>query len=161
MPETSTLERVCPYLRNQGEGQIVLTPADGNYCLLASSIHLPRAQQTRYCLGGRFRQCSRYQRQDNRPIPRYVRGARPMHVRPAAPTVRLRTLPWRYPWVVPALKWLFIVALLLLFIQLWRWRMAATAPFVVKRDPIPISILTPTPETPERYLRPTLGPPPW
>lgn len=162
MPEESpAIERVCPFLRRRNASGAVLTPLDDNFCLLASSIHLPRAQQTRYCLGGRFEQCPRYKRQGARPIPRYVRGARPQKVRPSAPTVNLRTLPWRYPWVLPALKWLFVILLIVLFVYIWQWRMSKTPPFVVERDPTPISILTPTPEIPEFYLRPTKGPPEW
>ena len=163
MPEERPpIERVCPYLRGRGGSGPVPTPDDGNRCLLASSIHLPRTQQTRYCLGGRFEQCPRYQRQEARPIPRYVRGARPMNVRPSAPTLRLRTLPWRYPWVPGLLTWLVILLLVVLFIVLWQWRMAHTQPYVVKRDIVPTPVITPAaPEIPANYLRPTAGPPEW
>jgi len=162
MPEeTPPIERVCPFLRGRGDSGPVLTPSDENTCLLASSIHLPRVQQTRYCLGGHFEQCQRYQLQGNRPIPRYVRGARPMNVRPSAPTVRLRTLPWRYPWVPRALKWLLILTIAALFLALWQWRMSNVQPYVVKRETIPTPIVTSTPEMPVRYLPPTEGPPAW
>jgi hypothetical protein len=160
MPEAPPVERTCPYLRGR-KGRISSTPGDNNYCLLASSIHLPRAQQTRYCLGGHFEDCTRYQRQAARPVPRYVRGARPVQVRPNTPTVRLHTLPWRYPWVRPVLKWLLIILLVVGFVALWRWRMAETKPYVVQRDPVPTPLVTPVLEQPEQYLLPTAGPPEW
>ena len=162
MPEeTPSIERVCPFLRGRNASDPAATPGDDNYCLLASSIHLPRMQQTRYCLGGHFEQCQRYQIQGNRPLPRYVRGARPMNVRPSAPTVKLRTLPWRHPWAPRALKWLVILGLTALFIALWQWRIANTHPYVVKRDFVPTPVVTPAPEIPIQYLRPTEGPPEW
>ena len=162
MPDEMTvIERVCPYLRGRSASHPALTPGPDNYCLLASSIHLPRAQQTRYCLGGHFEQCHRYQLQGDRPLPRYVRGARPMNVRASAPTVKLRTLPWRHPRAPRALKWLIILSLTALFIALWQWRMTNIHPYVVKRDSVPTPVVTPAPEIPIRYLRPTEGPPEW
>jgi len=160
MAEVPQVDRICPYLRGRG-GDVSVTPGEDNYCLLASSIHLPRAQQTRYCLGGHYRECARFQLQEGRPVPRYVRGARPVQVRPSTPTVQLRTLPWRYPWVLPALKWLLILLLVALFIYLWRWRMQQTRPYVVNRDPIPTPVVSPVPDTPELCLLPTAGPPEW
>ncbi len=161
MAEQSRIERVCPYLRGRREAAPVLTPGSDNLCLLASSIHLPRSQQARYCLGGRFEQCQRYQRQKNRPIPRYVRGAHPPSIRASAPTIQRRTLPWRHSWVLPALKWLIIILLAAIFIYVWRWRMSNTRPFVVQRDPVPTPIIAPAQELNPRYLRPTAGPPEW
>ena len=161
MPDNFTIEHVCPHLRSRKYGKNVALPAEDNYCALTSSIHLPRPHQTHYCLGGNFQRCTRYQRQGNRPIPRYVRGARPAAITTSEPPAPLRPLPWRYPWVRPALKWLLVAALLVLFVQLWRWRMAQTPAFVVQRDPTPSVIITVTPEPPEIYLRPTAGPPPW
>ncbi len=160
MAETPQIDRICPYLRGRG-GDVSLTPGEDNYCLLASSIHLPRAQQTRYCMGGHYRDCSRFQMQDGRPVPRYVRGTRPVQVRPSTPTLKLRTLPWRYPWVPSALKWLLILLLAALFIYLWQWRMHQTRPYVVERDPIPTPVASPAPDNPELYLPPTAGPPEW
>jgi hypothetical protein len=161
MPEDSQRERVCPYLRGRSDALPSLTPGDDNLCLLASSIHLPRPQQARFCLGGRFEQCPRYQRQKDHPIPHFVRGARPADVRPSAPTIPLRTLPWRHPWALPALKWLIIILLAALFIFLWRWRMANTRPFVVEREIAPTPITAPVQEAAPQYLRPTGGPPEW
>lgn len=161
MAEKPLVERICPYLRGRHDASPSLTPGSDNLCLLASSIHLPRSQQARYCLGGRFEQCQRYQRQKNRPVPRYVRGAQPLDIRASTPTISRRTLPWRHPWVLPALKWLIVIALITLFIFLWRWRMNNTRPFVVERDPVPTPITAPAQETAPQYLRPTAGPPPW
>ncbi len=162
MPETAAVGRVCPFLRGRNGVKDVLEPGEDNYCLLASSIHLPRSQQTRFCLGGRYEQCTRYQLQGNRPIPRYVRGARPMNVRASAPVLQLKTLPWRYPWVRPLLKWTVIILLVVSFVMLWRWRMANTPPYIVERDTLPAAATTPpTPEIPSNYLRPTEGPAQW
>ena len=161
MPERAPIERICPYLRGRKGIDPHPQPSEENLCLLASSIHLPRAQQSRYCLGGHFQECPRYQRQGSRPIPRYVRGARPVQVRPATPTVKLRTLPWRYPWALPVLKWVLILLLATLFIYLWQWRMGQTRPYVVQRDPVPTPLVTTVPDIPEQYLIPTAGPPEW
>jgi len=158
MSDSST-QRICPHLRGPGVAQAL--PDEKNRCVLASSIYLPRAQQTRFCLGGRYRQCPRFLRQGDRPIPPYVKGAQAPSVRPTTPTVRLRTLPWRYPWVPAALKWLLLALLLVAFVWLWQWRMAQTPPFVVEREQPPTPLATPTPEPPEQWLRPTAGPKPW
>jgi len=161
MAEKPLVERICPYLRGRHDASPTLAPGADNLCLLVSSIHLPRSQQARYCLGGRFEQCPRYQRQKNRPIPRYVRGAQPLDIRTSTPTISRRTLPWRHPWVLSALKWLIVILLIALFVFLWQWRMSNTRPFVVERDPVPTPITTSPQEAAPRYLRPTEGPPRW
>jgi hypothetical protein len=85
-----------------------------------------------------------------------------MNVRPSAPTLRLRTLPWRHPWARPALKWTLIILFAAAFMLLWRWRMTNTPSYVLERDPLPATAITlPTPELPAYYLRPTAGPPEW
>lgn len=160
MPETNA-DRICPYLRGRHDVRPSHEPGDENLCLLASSIHLPRAQQARYCLGGRFEACPRYQRQQNRPVPHYVSGAQPLNIRPNTPTITRSTLPWRHFWVLPALKWLLIILLITLFALFWRRRMANTRPYVTERDPTPAPITAPIPETYPQYLRPTAGPPEW
>jgi hypothetical protein len=160
MSESSS-HQVCPHLRwNQQTGEQPL-PHEQNRCLLASSIYLPRAQQTRYCLGGRYRSCSRFMRQGEHPIPSYVRGAVPPTVRPTTPTLNLRTMPWRHPWVPMALKWLLITLLVVAFVWLWQWRMAQTPPFIVEREQPPTPMATPTPAPPTQWLRPTAGPENW
>jgi len=161
MPEHSSTTNVCPYLRGGRQTEPGLTPSDDNRCQLVSSIHLPHAQQSRYCLGGHYKACSRFKRQQGRAVPAYVRGARPADVRPNAPTRRLKTLPWRHPWVTQVGKWLLVILLTALFIYLWRWRMSETHPYVVRRDAVPTPIATSTPAIPPVYLRPTAGPPRW
>ncbi len=152
---------VCPYLRGRHQAEPSLMPGDDNRCQLVSSIYLPRAQQSRYCLGGHYEACPRHRRQQGRSVPAYVRGARPANVRPSAPTRPLKTLPWRHPWVASAVKWLLIILLAALFIYIWRWRMSETPPYVVNRDVVPTPIATSPPTIPPTYLRPTAGPPPW
>lgn len=161
MPEHPSVTNVCPYLRGRHQTEPSLTPGDDNRCLLASSIYLPHAQQSRYCLGGHYKDCPRYQQQQNRPVPRYVRGASPPDVHPVAPTQPLNPLPWRHPWVAPIVKGLLIILLTALFIYLWRWRMLQTPPYVVKRDVVPTPMVVATPTISPLYLRPTVGPPPW
>ncbi|HID33612.1 MAG TPA: hypothetical protein EYP25_03410 [Anaerolineae bacterium] len=159
MPEHGSIERMCPYLRGRQGVDPLPEASSENLCLLASSIHLPRSQQREFCLSGRFESCSRYQRQGGRPIPRYVRGAKPVNVRPAAPTPSLKPLPWRQPWFPVTLKWLLILALAFLFIFFWQKRMSETPPFTVDRESIPTLIIEVTPTALPHYLPPTVGPP--
>ena len=159
MPEHASIERMCPYLRGRQGVDPLPEASSENLCLLASSIHLPRTQQREFCLSGRFEDCSRYQRQGGRPIPRYVRGATPAAVRPAAPTPELRPLLWRRPWFATAMRWALILTLAVLFIFLWRMRMRETPPFTVERERIPTIIIEATPTIPPGYLPPTVGPP--
>ncbi len=159
MPEGASIERMCPYLRGRQGLDPSPQPGADNLCLLASSIHLPLSHQREYCLSGRFASCSRYQRQWGRPIPRYVRGAQPIRVRPATPTPPLKTLPWRQPWFAAAVRWLIFIALFLLFMFLWRARMSETPPFVLERERIPTPVIEATPTIPPPYLPPTVGPP--
>ncbi|NUQ39725.1 MAG: hypothetical protein HUU23_18435, partial [Caldilineales bacterium] len=89
-PET----RVCPHLRGRRQMQPLLAPSADNHCILAASIHLPQSQQSRFCLGGRYRACSRFQRQQDRPLPRYVTGVSAPPPPPPPPPPELPTLPW-------------------------------------------------------------------
>jgi hypothetical protein len=161
MPDDPLLERICPYLRGRQGLDPALEPTPGNLCALVSSLHLPTDQQRTYCLSGDFTACPRYQRQAGRPLPRYVRGAQPLNVRPAAPATPIRPLPWRQPWARTALKWIVMALLLVVFLLLWRWRVQQIPPFVVERDEIPTVVLQATPTISPRYLPPTAGPPPW
>ena len=160
MPDPAPVLPLCPYLRKKG-GDPLTEPSPDHYCLLASSIHLPVSQQQTYCLSGAYEACSRYQRQAGRPLPRYVRGAVPVDVRPATPVPELRPLPWRRPWFLPTLKALLILILFLAFFYLWRVRIAQTPPFRVDRVSIPTVVIQATPTPPPVYLPPTAGPPAW
>ncbi|HHB91019.1 MAG TPA: hypothetical protein ENK60_06890 [Anaerolineae bacterium] len=159
MPERASIERICPYVRGRQGVDPVPEPSVENHCLLAASIYLPLSHQREYCLSGRFASCSRYQRQQGRPIPRYVRGAKPVPVRPTTPAPDLKPLPWRQPWFATTLKWLALLALFLLFLAFWRIRMRETPPFILDRNPVPSPVIEVTPTIPPAYLPPTVGPP--
>ena len=159
MPEGASIAHICPYLRGRQGVDPQTAPSPENICLLASSIHLPASHQQRFCLSGAFEGCSRYQRQGGRPIPRYVRGAKPVPVRPATPVPDLTPLLWRRPWFTTVLKWLLILTLFIAFIVLWRARMAETPPFVLQRQRVPTPFIQATPTIPPQFLPPTVGPP--
>ncbi len=160
MPE-SAIQHLCPYLRQRQSYDPIPAPDPENRCALVSTLHLPPDYQAEYCLVGRYEACPRYQRQQGRPIPRYVRGARPVNVRPATPTVPMHALPWRRPRVRSALKWAVMALLLVLFVQLWRMRMAQVPALRVERVTPPAQTYEATPTPPTWYLPPTVGPEPW
>lgn len=110
--------------------QPLLAPGPDNQCILAASIHLPQSQQARFCLGGRYRACSRFQRQQDRPLPRYVTGvaAGPAPPPPPARLPEMRTLPWRQPWGRQLLRLLLLTLWLTLAILAWQWRQSTLAP---------------------------------
>ena len=161
MPDEPLVERVCPYLRSRHGPDPHPEPGPDNLCLLVSSLHLPESHQRAYCLSGQFTACPRYQRQAGRPIPRYVRGATTVELRPATPVTPMRPLPWRQPWVRTALKWTALTLFVLLFAVLWWWRLQQVPPFVVEREPVPTPAVLATPTLPPVYLPPTAGPPEW
>ena len=151
--------RVCPYLRGRHQAEPILAPSPNNHCILAASIHLPSAQQSRYCLGGQHPACSRFQRQQMRPLPRYVTGipTPPAPILPPRPA--LPTLWWRRPWGRTTLRVFLALALVAMIVLGWRWRSASISTRFVERPPLPIpaAIITPTPVNP--YLPPRFGPP--
>ena len=91
MAEVSERGIVCPYLRGRRTPTPNLEPGDDNHCILAASIHLPRTQQMRYCLGGNYEPCPRFQRQKTEALPLYITGIPPAPpvTMPRAPTCRI------------------------------------------------------------------------
>lgn len=152
-------ERVCPYLRGRYQGDPALTPSLSNHCVLAASIHLPTAQQSRYCLGGQHPTCSRFLRQQARPLPRYVTGIPAPLPAILPPRPDLPTLWWRRPWGRIAIRLLLALVLVGMIVLGWRWRSASIPARFSSRPqlPTPIVAVTPTPINP--YLPPRLGPP--
>ena len=161
MRETPIIEQVCPYLRGRNTLDPLLSPTADNVCRLASSIHLPESQQSDFCLNGAFVTCTRYQRQQGRPIPRHVRGAKPLNIRPFTPTIPTKTLVWRQPWARSAAKWVLVMLFLFAFLALWRMRMNDIPPLRIERVAIPTPVISATPTPPSLYLPPTEGPPEW
>jgi hypothetical protein len=160
MPEVAPADRVCPYLRGRSQREPVLQPSWDNHCTVIPAIHLPAAQQARYCLGGRYAECPRFRRQRDRPLPSYVTG---VPTSPPPPTVVVPDRPvlwWRRPWGRRVLTVLMAMALLGLGVAGWHWRAA-------RLDKLPTPVPVPTPsvvlESPvsgERspYLPPLFGP---
>ncbi|RME81998.1 MAG: hypothetical protein D6775_12095 [Caldilineae bacterium] len=150
---------VCPYLRGRHQSYPVLEPDEDNQCILTASIHLPRSQQSRFCLGGNHARCSRYQRHGDRPVPPYVTGIRPAEVNTEVPVPDLPLLVWRRPWFRRMLRVLVVLVLALAVVLAWRWRVQ-TMPHRIT----PVPTLPPTPvlpvltPTPNPYLQPTQGP---
>ncbi len=158
MPELEANEQVCPYLRGRRQPAPVLTPSDDNHCVLAASIHLPHAQQSRYCLGGRYRSCSRFERQQDRPLPRYVVGLRPSPASAPVQAPERSTLLWRRPWFRQVVLWMVVAVFVVLVIAGWRWQDQRTEPRVTPRPPLPTAIVQPTGETTSDYNLPAVGP---
>ncbi|HEY53828.1 MAG TPA: hypothetical protein G4N94_10255 [Caldilineae bacterium] len=158
MPEPISGAQVCPYLRGRRQASPVLMPSDDNHCVLAASIHLPHAQQSRFCLGGRYAACSRYKRQRDRPLPKYVVGVRPAPAPPPVQAPERPTLLWRRSWFRPALLWGLAVVFALLVIMAWRWQEQRTQPRITPRPPLPTIIALPTAEAPTIFDPPSVRP---
>ena len=158
MSEPDFEAQVCAYLRGRRQPEPLLLPSDDNHCVLAASIHLPHAQQSRFCLGGRYSTCNRYERQQDRPLPQYVVGVRPA---PAPPPVRAperATLPWRRPWWRPAMLWLLAALFAAFVIVAWRWQDQRISPRITPRPPLPTAIAQPTVEATTIFDLPAVGP---
>ena len=160
MPEASEPARICPYLRGRFQPEPVLHPHANNQCILAASIHLPQGQQSRYCLGGGHTRCSRFRRQQDQPLPRYVTGVHPTLPPPPSPKPDIPDLVWRRPFWRRWLRWLPILLLIALMALGWRWRQS-TLPVHTDagRPPLPTPIAAPTTAPNIEFLRPTYGPP--
>ncbi len=160
MPEGVPADRVCPYLRGRVQGLPVLQPSWDNHCVVIPAIHLPRAQQARYCLGGRHGECPRFRRQQHRPLPTYATGV-PTPPPPSPVVVPdLPVLWWRRPQGRRVLTFLLAAVLLGLGVVGWRWRAA-----MPDKLPTPVAVPTPAvvldvPVGGERspYLPPLFGP---
>ncbi|NOX62313.1 MAG: hypothetical protein GXP42_10285 [Chloroflexi bacterium] len=148
----------CPYLRGRYGPQPDETPGEGNHCILAASIHLPRSQQTRFCLTGRFEQCSRYRRQADRPLPAYITGVRVEPLPPPRQRPDLPDLPWRRPLARRLARLVPILVLLALLVLGWRYRQSATPARIYTRPPLPTPIQAPSPTYENPFLPPTAGP---
>lgn len=136
MPEHAEAALICPYLRGRRQIHPHLTPSDENHCLVTASIHLPHPQQTRFCLGGRYETCSRFQQQQQRPLPRYVTGVTPTLVTISPPPPPLTPLLWRRPWFRSMLQILFMVLIVILVIWGWRWQQTQVR---VVATPVPLA----------------------
>jgi len=158
MPEPVVDTQVCPYLRGRRQPPPVLTPSDDNHCVLAASIHLPHAQQSRFCLGGRYAACSRYERQQDRPLPNYVAGVRPAPAPPPVQAPERTTLLWRRPWWRPAMLWLLAILFAAFVIVAWRWQDQLTQPRLTPRPPLPTAIVQPTGVATTIFDLPAVGP---
>ena len=158
MLEQEVAEHVCPHLRGRRQPAPLLMPSDDNHCVLAASIHLPHAQQSRYCLGGRYSSCSRFERQQDRPLPKYVVGVGPSPV--AAPVVapERSTLIWRRPWFRQVVLWFLVVVFVAILAVAWRWQDQRTEPRITPRPALPTAIAQPTGETTSDYDLPVVGP---
>ncbi len=165
MAEAEAIARICPYLRGRYQGDPEPIPSANNHCILAASIHLPTAQQSRHCLGGQHSHCHRFERQQARPLPRYVTGIPSLPPPPPPHPVALSTLWWRRPWGRIAIRLTLALLLAGLLVLGWRWR-EATIPSarlrLTPRPPLPtpLVIATPAPlDSANPYLPPTFGPP--
>lgn len=144
MPEASE-SRMCPYLRGRRQPQVQPVPSIENHCLVTASIHLPRTQQSRYCLGGHHETCARFQRQNNQPLPGYVTGVTPAAVTTSPPPPPLTPLIWRRPWFRALMRLFFIVLIAGLVVWGWRWQQQQVQPRWIPRPPLPTSLSVPTP----------------
>lgn len=153
----ASTDRVCPYLRGRYQPAPVLAPSEANHCLIVASIHLPRSQQTRYCLGGHFGQCPRYTRQQKTPLPKYITGVRPAPVAMPPPPPQLRRLPWRTPLGRRLVRLIPVVLLVLLIILGWRWRQTHTTVYITPRPPLPTPLIVPTLTPAQPFAAPTAG----
>lgn len=160
MPEAEAADRVCPYLRGRQQPEPLLSPSDNNHCVLAASIHLPGSQQSRYCLGGNYHACSRFVRQQERPLPSYVMGIPPAPPPPGPEVPPLSTLIWRRWWFRKLVMYLLIVLFLALVVLGWNWRRATIQPRITPRPPLPTTLPLPTLEATSLFDQPPLGPAP-
>lgn len=158
MPEPAPADRICPYLRGRRRSEPVPEPSWDNHCAVVSAVHLPTAQQARFCLGGRYAECPRYIRQQTHPLPRYITGISSPPPPPPVVPPALPTLWWRRPWGRWMLRLVMLTALLVLAWLGWRWR-ATTVPLPVEvRTTPPIVWTAPTPSVRSPYLPPVYGP---
>ncbi len=158
MPEPVVSKQVCPYLRGRHQPDPILLPSDDNHCVLAASIHLPHSQQTRYCLGGRYAACSRYDRQQDRPLPNYVLGVSPAPTPPPVQAPERSTLLWRRPWFRPAVMWVIAALFVVFVVMAWRWQDQRTQPRITPRPPLPTAIAQPSIEATTVFDLPAVGP---
>ncbi len=160
MSEGGPGRRICPYLRGRRQPQPYLQPSDLNHCIVAASIHLPQAQQSRFCLGGQYGQCSRFSRQQADIVPKYITG---VPTEPPPPAVTVPTLPvllWRRPFFRPLVMTFAILALVVIMVFGWRWRQDSLPAGVTPRPPLPTAIVAPTLQSTSPFVRPTAGPVP-
>ncbi len=143
--------------------QPLLAPSADNHCILAASIHLPQSQQSRFCLGGRYRACSRFQRQQDRPLPRYVTGVSAPPPPPPPPPPELPTLPWRRAWGRQFLRLVLLALAFTLILLAWQWRQSTLPPLDLTRPPLsqtpPPSLPPPSETVLSPFHRPPIGPP--
>ncbi|MCO6452429.1 MAG: hypothetical protein J5I90_16745 [Caldilineales bacterium] len=158
MAEAQVRIIACPYLRGRRSPEPELDPGDFNHCILAASIHLPRTQQMRYCLGGNHEQCPRFQRQATQPLPTYVTGIPPAPPVKMPPKPDLPDLPWRSRRVRRIARWLPILILLLLLFFGWRYQQSNLQPTRLVRPPLPTPIATPGIDQSGNFNPALLGP---